>query len=174
VCPACVGVGRVHDRRAIDLQIPERVRDGMTMRLAGLGEAGEPGEAGGASGEGGEHGDLYLTIRLVADDVYRMVGSDVEADLPLAPWEPLLGARVVVRTADGAVTVTLAPGSRAGTRLRLKGKGFDDGHGGRGDFYAVLRLALPELNERQRELMREMADAGAAVPIGGARGEASK
>ncbi|MFN2378163.1 MAG: DnaJ C-terminal domain-containing protein [Candidatus Binatia bacterium] len=171
VCPACVGVGRVHDRRAIDLQVPERVRDGMTMRLAGLGEAGE---ASGAGGEAGEHGDLYLTIRLVADDVYRLVGSDVEADLPLAPWEALLGAKVGVRTADGAVTVTVAPGSRAGTRLRLKGKGFDDGRGGRGDFYAVLRLALPELNERQRELMREVAEAGAAVPIGGARGEASR
>ena len=165
VCPGCVGVGRVHDRRTIDLNIPANVRDGMTMRLAGLGEAGE---------EGGEQGDLYLTIRLDSDDIYRIDGNDVEADLPVAPWEAVLGTKLGVRTPDGLVTLTVAPGSRAGTRLRLRGKGFDDGRGGRGDFYAVVRLALPELTERQDELMREMAKAGTSLPKGGAREEAGK
>ncbi|MFN2427375.1 MAG: DnaJ C-terminal domain-containing protein [Candidatus Binatia bacterium] len=168
VCPACAGVGRVHDRRVVDLTIPARIRDGMTMRLAGLGEAGE---------DGGEHGDLYLTLRLVSDDVFRVLGADLESDLPLAPWEALLGARVGVRTPDGAVTLTVAPGSKAGTRLRLRGKGFDDGRGGRGDFFAVLRLSLPELSERQVELMRQMAgEAGeaSATPVGGARVGLSK
>lgn len=165
VCPVCVGVGRVHDRRTIDLAIPARVRDGMTMRLAGLGEAGE---------DGGEPGDLYLTIRLDSDDVYRIDGSDVESDLPVAPWEALFGAKVGVRTPDGPVTVTVAPGSRAGQRLRLRGKGFDDGRGGRGDFYAVLRLVLPELSDEQVERMRDVARAGSAVPRGGAREEGTR
>jgi DnaJ-class molecular chaperone len=165
VCPSCVGVGRVHDRRVIDLAIPASVRDGMTMRLAGLGEAGE---------EGGEQGDLYLTIRLVSDDVYSVEESDVVADLPVAPWEAVLGTRVGVRTPDGAVTLTVAPGSRAGTKLRLRGKGFDNGQGGRGDFYAVLRLVLPELSARQTELMSEMAAAGSASPTGGAREEVAQ
>jgi DnaJ-class molecular chaperone len=160
VCPVCVGVGRVHDRRTVDLTIPARIRDGMTMRLAGMGEAGE---------EGGESGDLLLTIRLVSDDVYRMSGADVEADLPVSPWEAQLGARVGVRTPDGMVTLTVAPGSRAGTRLRLRGKGFDDGEGGRGDFYAIIRYVLPEMTSRQAELLREMAEAGSASPTGGAR-----
>ncbi len=160
VCPVCVGVGRVHDRRTIDLTIPKNVRDGMTMRLAGMGEAGE---------EGGESGDLLITIRLFSDDVYRVAGADVEADLPVSPWEAQLGAKVAVQTPGGRVALTIAPGSKAGTRLRLRAKGFDDGSGGRGDFYAVLRYALPELTSRQAELLREMAGAGSEVPIGGAR-----
>ena len=162
VCPGCVGVGRVHDRRTIDLNIPSRVRDGMTMRLAGLGEEGE---------EGGEKGDLFLTLRLVSDEVYRISGNDVEADVPLAPWEVLLGARVGVRTVDGSVNLNIAAGTRAGTRLRVRGKGLDDGHGGRGDFYAVVRLVLPELDEKQAALLKEMA-ASATTPVrGGAREE---
>lgn len=165
VCPRCVGVGRVHDRRTIDLAIPARVRDGMTMRLAGLGEAGE---------EGGEQGDLYLTIRIISDDVYRVLGADVEADLPVAPWEAVLGAKVGVRTPSGPVTVTIAPGSKAGTRLRLRGKAFEGPDGRPGDFYAVLRLALPTLTSRQNELIREMADAGSEPPTGGAREEISR
>jgi DnaJ-class molecular chaperone len=160
VCPVCVGVGRVHDRRTVDLSIPARLRDGMTMRLAGMGEAGE---------EGGESGDLLLAIRLVSDETYRVDGANVEADLPVAPWEAQLGTRVGVQTPDGMVTLTVAPGSKAGTRLRLRGKGFDDGEGGRGDFYAVLRFVLPELTTRQAELLREMAASGSAVPSGGAR-----
>ncbi|HEY2775562.1 MAG TPA: DnaJ C-terminal domain-containing protein [Candidatus Binatia bacterium] len=165
VCPRCVGVGRVHDRRTVDLSIPARVRDGMTMRLAGLGEAGE---------EGGENGDLYLTIRLVSDDIYRIDGGDVEADLPVAPWEAALGAKVGVRTPDGMVTMTVAAGTRAGTRLRLRSKGFEDAHGHRGDFYAIVRLGLPELTEKQSELMREMARAGNATLRGGAREEPAR
>lgn len=162
VCPSCVGVGRVRDRRTIDLTIPATVRDGLTMRLAGLGEPGE---------HGGEQGDLFLTIRLVSDDVFRLDGEDVEADLPVSPWEAEFGARVKVRTPDGSVMLGVAPGSKAGSRLRLRGKGFDDGHGGRGDFYAVLRLVVPELTVKQRELMRDMSLAGEAVPSGGARQE---
>jgi DnaJ-class molecular chaperone len=165
VCPACVGVGRLHERRTIDLTIPARVRDGMTMRLAGLGEAGE---------EGGEHGDLYLTIRVDSDDVYRLDGDDVEADVPLTPWEAHHGARVGVRTPDGLVTLSVAPGTRAGTRLRLRGKGFEGRSGKRGDFYAVVRLVLPELSQKQSELMRELAKAGSSVPSGGAREEVAR
>jgi DnaJ-class molecular chaperone len=165
VCPACVGVGRVHDHRTIDLAIPARVRDGMTLRLPGLGEAGEAG---------GEQGDLYLTIRLVSDDVYRLDGDDVEADLPVAPWDAVLGARVGVRTPDGLVTVSVAPRTKAGTRLRLRGKGFETAQGRRGDFYAVVRIALPELTTKQVELMHELADAGGAKLKGGAREEVAK
>jgi len=165
VCPICVGVGRVHDRRTIDLNIPTRVRDGMTMRLAGLGEAGE---------EGGERGDLYLTIRVVSDDVYRVDGDDVEAEVPVAPWEAVLGAKVGVRTPDGQVTLTVAPGSKAGARLRLRGKGFEVSDGKRGDFYAILRIALPGLSERQTELMRELAKNGGPSVRGGAREEGTR
>ena len=165
VCPRCVGVGRVHGRKTIDLAIPKHVRDGMTMRLSGMGESGE---------ESGEQGDLYLTIRIASDDVYRVDGGDVEADVPVAPWEAVLGAKVRVRTPDGPVTLTVAPGSKAGARLRLRGKGFESAGGQRGDFYAVLRLALPELTEKQTELMDEIAKSGSGTVTGGAREESGK
>jgi DnaJ-class molecular chaperone len=74
---------------------------------------------------------------------------------------------------DGVLTVTVPPGARAGTKLRLRGKGLwrapGEG-GGRGDFHAVLRLALPEnLNARQRKLIEELGLAGPSEVRGGAR-----
>jgi DnaJ-class molecular chaperone len=155
VCPSCVGVGTVHGRRAIELEIPAALRDGMTVRLKGL---GQPGEAG------AEGGDLYLTLRLVADALYRAHGDDLEGDLQLAPWEALSGAKARIRTADGLVAVSIPPETRAGTRLRLRGKGLAKPGGGRGDFHAVVRLVLPRnLNRRQRELLEEAARAGPGV-----------
>ncbi len=51
-----------------------------------------------------------------------------------------------------------------------RSKGLGDGRGGRGDFFAVLRCGLPEpLTDRQKELIRELGEAGGADVQGGAR-----
>jgi len=165
VCPTCVGVGTLHDTKTVDLAIPKTLRDGVTLRLAGLGEPGDTP---------GQNGDLLLTLRLQSDDTYRLDGHDVQAELPLAPWEALAGGKVDVRTLDGLVTLTVPPGTRAGSKLRLRGRGLHDADGGRGDFYAVVRLVLPEpLTPRQRELLSEAARAGNGHVAGGAREAAS-
>jgi len=148
VCPTCGGVGTVHREKRIELTIPEGVRDGLELRLKGLGEPGE----------GGTSGDLYLTLRLVSDASYRVSGSDLEADLAVAPWDAFLGTRAEVRTAVGLATVTIPPETPAGTRLRLRGQGLASAEGGRGDLFAVVRLVLPpNLSARQKELLRELA-----------------
>jgi len=161
VCPTCAGLGNLSQPRTVELSIPKAVRDGQVMRLRGLGERGE----GGA-----EAGDLYLTIRIASDDVYRVAGRDVEADVVVAPWEAVFGTKVPVRTPAGTVELKVPAGSRAGSRLRLRGQGLLDARGRRGDFHAVVRLALPEpLTERQRELLRELQRTGGPAVTGGAR-----
>lgn len=161
VCPSCLGVGVVRETRTVELKIPAEVRDGLVLRLRGLGQP---------AAEGGEPGDLHLTIRLESDDVYRVRGADVEADVAIAPWEAAFGTRVDVRAPTGRIEAKIPPDTRAGRKLRLRGQGFDDGRGGRGDFLIVVRLALPaRLTERQRELLRELADSKPDPVLGGAR-----
>jgi len=152
VCPTCGGVGHVGERRTVDLRIPKDVRDGMVLRLAGLGEPGLA-EDGPSSA-----GDLLLTIDLVSGARYRWHAArsrvDVDVDVDVAPWEALSGAKVDVRTAQGTVALEVPAGTRAGARLRLRGQGLADGRGGRGDLYAVVRLVLPDdLTAEQRELI---------------------
>lgn len=165
VCPACVGLGVRHETRKVELKLPTGVRDGKVLRLRGLGEAAEAG---------GEPGDLHLTLRLDADDVYRARGADLEADVSVAPWEAAFGTGIEVRAPTGMVRVKVPPDTPAGRKLRLRGQGLDDGQGGRGDFYVVVRLALPaQLSERQRELLRELSQATSEPVSGGAREAAS-
>jgi curved DNA-binding protein len=155
VCPTCGGVGHVEQRRTVELRIPSDVRDGMVLRLAGLGEAGTGGPNAGAAG------DLLLTLELTDGARYRWHGDDasIETDVDVAPWDVLGGATVDVRTARGTVALKIPAGTRAGARLRLRGQGLADGRGGHGDLYAVVRLVLPDdLTAEQRELLRKAGE----------------
>ncbi|MCK5481774.1 MAG: DnaJ domain-containing protein [Gammaproteobacteria bacterium] len=118
--------------RTLNVRIPKGVKQGQHIRLAGQ---GTPGTGAGSAG------DLYLEIEFKPHSRYRVEGRDLYLDLPLAPWEAALGAKVKVPTPQGVVDLTIPPGSVAGSKLRLKGRGIPDDPSG--DFYAMLQVALP-------------------------------
>jgi curved DNA-binding protein len=158
VCPACAGVGQVRRNRTVDLRVPGDVRDGMTLRLKGLGEPGS---------DGAETGDLLLVLRLDDDATYRRTGNDLETRATVAPWDAFTGTVVDVRTPRGTAAVRIPPGSRARSRLRLRGHGLADGAGGRGDLFVVVEIDLPAvLGKRQEELLRELGGASGGAPGG--------
>lgn len=116
----------------LNVAIPRGVRGGQHIRLAGQGGPG--------SGQG-KPGDLFLEVGFHPHPLYRVAGRDVFLDLPLAPWEAALGAKVNVPTPDGPVEMKIPPGSNAGAKLRLKGRGIPAATPG--DFYVILQIALP-------------------------------
>mgnify|MGYP001206621820 CR=1 FL=1 len=86
-----------------------------------------------------------------------MEESNVILDLPLAPWEAALGAKVRVPTLDGAVEMNIPAGSTSGRKLRLSGKGLG-GRGQRGDQLVRLMVQVPpEVTDEQRELWEKLA-----------------
>jgi DnaJ-class molecular chaperone len=121
------------DGKTIDLKLPAGVEEGTQMRLSGK---GEPGPAG--------NGDALVTILIEPHPFFRRDGDDVRLDLPITLDEAVLGAKVKVPTVDGAVMLTVAPGSGSGKILRLKGKGFTRKRGGRGDQLVTLEIELPD------------------------------
>ena len=122
----------VMQERQLDVNIPKGIREGQHLRLAGQ---GGPGLGDGPAG------DLFLEIAFNPHPRFRVDGRDVYVDLPLAPWEAALGAAVSAATPDGDVELTIPPGSAAGRKLRLKGKGIPGTPAG--DLYVVLAIALP-------------------------------
>ncbi|HKB66729.1 MAG TPA: J domain-containing protein [Pyrinomonadaceae bacterium] len=134
-CPACGGSGQVLKPKTIEVNIPAGVRDGSTVRLAGQGGTGTNGT---------QPGDLYLRIRLRPHPVFAVRGDDLEIELPIAPWEAVLGTKVEVPTIDGKVDLTIPAGAQSGQRLRLRGQGLNKRGGGRGDEYVRLKIAVPK------------------------------
>lgn len=135
--------------RTLAVTIPPGVMQGQRLRLRGRGGRGR---------HGGSDGDIYLHIEITPHPVFRLDRHDLHFDLALAPWEAALGTDVEVPTLDGPVLLTVPPGTRAGRRLRLRGRGLATGHGGHGDMYAVAHIDVPaSLGERERELFEELA-----------------
>ncbi len=158
ICPTCGGVGQVQKMQTVELKIPEAVRDGMKLRLKGLGEPG--------SGEG-ESGDLHIVLHLQEDETYRLVEGKLEARVVLAPWEAENGAKIDVRTARGTVALNVPAGTRNGKRLRLRGQGFKTPGQEPGDCYVRIEMDLPtNLTARQKELLKELGESAGSGQAG--------
>jgi curved DNA-binding protein len=142
--------------RTIKARIPKGVTDGQVLRLTGQ---------GGKGAHGGRDGDVYLDIALRPHPLYRASGHDLYLDLPVAPWEAVLGASAPIPTLGGAVNLKVPAGTRGGQQLRLAGRGLPRPKGGAGDLYAIVQVVMPpDPTERERSLWRELAAASTFRP----------
>lgn len=149
-CSACHGSGIDTKYESFTVNIPKGVRDDSVIRVPGK---------GGAGFGGGARGDLYFRVRIQPDQRFRIRdGSDTELDLPLAPWEAVLGSTIRVPTLDGPVELRVPPGSQGGQTLRLRGKGLAKQDGSQGDQYVQLKIVVPpKPTEKERDLLKQMA-----------------
>lgn len=122
------------DGATLDVKIPPGLVSGQTIRLKGKGEPG--------SGTGGP-GDALIEVDVLPDPRFVRDGDDITIELPVSLNEAVLGGRVRVPTATGAVTMAVPKGSNTGTMLRLKGKGAPKRGGGSGDQFVKLKIVLP-------------------------------
>jgi curved DNA-binding protein len=111
--------------RQVDVQIPSGVTEGQSLRI---------------SGSGGRQ-SLIFRIKVRPHPLYTVSGKDVLVELPLAPWEAALGARVQVPTLGGSVDLTVPPGAQSGQKLRLRGRGIPGSPAG--DQLLIIKLVTP-------------------------------
>jgi len=134
----------------VKTRIPPGVANGEKLRVPGK---------GGKGANGGPDGDLYLDIEVAAHPIYRASGRDLYIDLPLTPWEAVLGTSVRLPTPAGAVTLKVPPGTRAGQELRLTGRGMKRGSGVAGHLHAVVRIDVPTVvDDKQKALYQQLAE----------------
>lgn len=133
--------------KTLEVNVPPGIREGAKLRLAGQG----------GPVPGGTPGDLFLRIRYLPHPTFRVDGENLQCDVPLTPWEAALGAKVAVPTLEGAVELTVPPGSSSGRKFRLRGKGLGSGTG-RGDLLARVMIRVPaELGTEEREAWEKLA-----------------
>ena len=147
-CPTCQGHGATLQPSTIEVRIPAGVQDGTRVRVAGKGQAGT---------NGGKPGDLYLRVAILPDKVFRRQGSDIHVSLPVYPWEAALGADVMAPTLMEPVRVKVPPGSRADSKLRLKGKGLPAAADGHGDLFLTIQIVMPpSLSDEELKLYEQL------------------
>jgi DnaJ-class molecular chaperone len=148
--PVATSAGGRETRETLSVKIPPNVRDGQRIRLAGRGQPGA---------NAGPPGDLLIVCHVRPHRYFRREGRDVYVDVPISITEATLGAKVDVPTLNGMVTVTIPPGIRSGSKLKLRGRGAASGVDGPGDQIVVVQIVPPkELGERQRQALENVAE----------------
>ena len=117
------------------------------MRLAGEGK----------SGAGGEAGDLFLEISIANHPHYQLDDNNLLLNLPIAPWEAALGAKITVPTLAGKINPTIPAGAKSGQKMRLKGRGLPSKDPG--DQIITLQIMTPPADsDKSKQLYQEMAE----------------
>jgi curved DNA-binding protein len=112
-------------QRQVDVQIPAGVTEGQPLRIPGI----------------GGRTSLIFRVRLRPHHLYEVAGKDVQIELPLAPWEAALGAKIAVPTLGGTVELTVPAGAQSCQKLRLRARGLPGSPAG--DQMVTIKVVTP-------------------------------
>ena len=155
-CPACHGTGKAEKTETLTIIIPPGCTPGDTLRIRGKGNAGDSGASS---------GDLLIRVNVAPDHDFALNGYDLETVRTINIAQALLGGKREITLLDRddngnpkKIRVAIPPGSSAGTRLRVPGKGFTKRDGQRGDLYIILDLEVSAVSsEQERRIVEDFA-----------------
>jgi curved DNA-binding protein len=132
----------------IRVRIPGGAKAGSRIRVRGKGNINPYNK---------QRGDLYLTVELQPHSFFKLEGEQLVCEVPISPEEAVLGAQIEIPTPDGMVTVNVPAGVLSGQSLRLRGKGWTNPRGERGDLLAKIIIATPKnITLAERELYEKI------------------
>jgi len=144
--------------KVFTITIPAGIRNGEKIRLLGQGKEGI---------NGGKNGDLFIKVNIKNDKKFNLKGNDLYTNLYLTPWEAALGTRTQVDSIDEPSQVYIPEGIQTGEFIRIPGKGYKDGKGGRGDLIAEIKVMVPKkLSEEERQLFENLNNVSNFNPRG--------
>lgn len=135
--------------KVFTVSIPAGLRNGEKIRLIGQGKEGI---------DGGKNGDLFIKVNIKDNDKFKLKGNDLYTNLYLTPWEAALGTRTTVYSIDEGILVYIPEGMETGEILKVSGKGYKDGKGGRGDLIVKVNIMVPkELSQEEKKLFEKLS-----------------
>lgn len=134
--------------KTFTVKIPAGIRNGEKIRLIGQGKKGE---------NGGKNGDLLIKINIKDDKKYALRGIDLYTDLRITPWEAALGTKVSVDTIGETIFLHIPQGVESGEKVKIPGKGYKDGKGGRGELIADVKIMIPKVpTKEEMEIFKKL------------------
>ncbi len=152
-CQVCQGSGLVQKQETINVEIPAGADNGVTLKFTGRGDR---------LNKKGEPGDLYINLKVTANEKFNRQGSDIHQDLHISFSQAALGDKVPIETIDGQVKLKIPSGITSGTVLKLSGQGVAHmNRRGRGDHLVKIIIDVPKsLNRQQKKLLTDLQQVG--------------
>lgn len=152
-CPECHGLGYNVKKIKKTVEIPAGIDNGQRVRIRGFGEPGK---------NGGPRGDVLVEVVVMRNPAFERQDMDIYSKASISFPIAALGGDIRVKTVDGEIIYTVAPGTQTGTRIRLKGKGVPSvrNKAMRGDHYVTLIVSIPtNLSKEAKDLLRKFDEA---------------
>ena len=134
----------------VEVRIPPGAKPGNRIRLRGKGAVNPLNQ---------QRGDLYLKVEIQPHSFFKFEEDNLVCDVPITPDEAVLGAAIDIPTPDGTVKLNVPASVRSGQSLRLRGKGWSQPKGGRGDLLVKIAIVPPkDLSPVEREYYEKIRD----------------
>ncbi|KAG1356220.1 hypothetical protein G6F62_002138 [Rhizopus arrhizus] len=150
-CSTCNSMGKVRERKTVQVTVPPGVDQSSRIRVAGEGDAPLKGI--------GPNGDLFVTLNIQPSKIFRRQDTDIFVDAKIPFYKAILGGRIRIPTVDGDVELKVPAGSQPGDNIALRGRGIQRLRSTtRGDQIVTLDVKFPRsLKGRQKEIIEEYA-----------------
>lgn len=90
----------------------------------------------------------------------RQNSGEMTANVNIDLYTALLGGEVIIQLGNGSkIKLKVKPETQNGTKVRLRGKGYDRGDGTMGDLIITYNVKLPtNLTDKQKQCLMQMRD----------------
>lgn len=133
-CAKCQGTGEKSEYRKITVKIPAKIKNGTKLRVKGEGNRGL---------NGGKDGDLYLIVKIEGNSKVKYDGLNVHYNVPITPYEAVLGGEIDVQTFEGMIKLKLPKHTNSGQKFRLAGQGVKQKNKS-GDIIITVHIEIPQ------------------------------
>ena len=136
--------------KTLSIKIPKGIFPGKKLKVKGE--------------KWGIEGDILFKIKIDDKDC-EMEGLNLIKKLDILPWEAALGTKVVIKTLDGNIKISIPQGITGGKKIRLSNKGFKDMNGNTGDMLIEVNIINPpELSKEEIKLYERLKKASTYNP----------
>jgi DnaJ-class molecular chaperone len=137
--------------QVLEIKIPQGIRDGTTIRLAGMGDNSIPNQP---------PGDLHLKVNIVAHEKFSRMDDDLHMDITITCIEAMLGKPMTIDTLDGkTLEINISPGTQHGQILAIQGYGMPNMHDVRfkGRLLIKVNISIPKfLTDEQKQALTNL------------------
>ena len=136
--------------QTLEVKIPAGINDGMTLRLAGMGDD---------SIGNVPRGDIHLTVSILPHPVYQRQNDDLIRTLSVNCLDAIIGKTMTFDTLDNrTLEIAISAGTQPGQILSVNGYGMPNinNNGMKGRLLIQVEITIPTLTESQKDLIRQI------------------
>lgn len=142
-CKKSVSVKDSNEIKNIEINIPKGIKNNNKIKV-----------------DGSKYGiNAYILAKIIIkdEDDRRLDGIDIIKRERILPWQAYFGCKKKISTMDGNLMVNIPKETNSGQKMRLKGYGYTDRKGNKGDLILELIIDNPKnLSKEAKELYEKL------------------